>query len=78
VLPTISERVKYLERLLTAEPWVEREVQHPLSGCNLGVVGGARRSNHTLTQGWANSVLEGHCPAQFSFNPDKTHRTVVF
>jgi len=35
------------ERLLTAEPWVEREVQLPLSGCNLGTIVEAWRSNHT-------------------------------
>jgi len=40
--------VQAKERLLTAEPWVEREVQLPLSGCNLGKMGGARRSNHIL------------------------------
>jgi len=38
-----------IESLLTAEPWVESEVQLPFSGCNLGVMDEARRFNHTLT-----------------------------
>lgn len=46
---TVSARFfsSLLERLLNAEPWVEREVKSPLSRCNLGVLSGARRSNHT-------------------------------
>ncbi len=31
-----------------------------------------------LDQGWATSVLEGHCPAEFSSNPNQTHLPVVF
>jgi len=27
-----------------------------------------------LNQGWATSVLEGHCPTEFSFNPNQTHQ----
>ncbi len=27
----------------------------------------------TLDQGWATSVLEGRCPAEFSSNPNQTH-----
>ncbi len=26
-----------------------------------------------LQQGWATSVLEGRCPAEFSSNPNQTH-----
>jgi len=26
-----------------------------------------------IEQGWATSVLEGHCPTEFSFNPNQTH-----
>ncbi len=26
-----------------------------------------------MNQGWAISVLEGRCPAEFSSNPDQTH-----
>jgi len=28
-----------------------------------------------LKQGFSNSVLEGHCPAEFSSNTDQTHRS---
>jgi len=29
--------------------------------------------HNTLIQGWANSVLEGHCPAEFSSNSNQIH-----
>jgi len=29
-----------------------------------------------ITQGWATSVLEGHCPTEFSFNPNQTHQLI--
>jgi len=31
-----------------------------------------------LEQGFSNSVLESHCPAEFSSNPDQTHLPVSF
>ncbi len=34
---------------------------------------GIEFETNALDQGWATSVLEGHCLAEFSSNPNQTH-----
>jgi len=33
---------------------------------------------HTQHQGFSNSFLVGHCPADFTSNPDQTHLPLSF